>query len=107
MTQIPRLSQAEKDRLEEAVLKDSSVTRATLGSTVFVEESFSGEEVWSGWVCTFVIDGNPLCSICYAWSEHYEDTGKDRIFTVMQLGPVQSPADAVRASILADYKSEE
>ena len=64
-----------------------------------VEDVFDGEQVWSGTIATFTLANHPTASACYAWKE----TG--RIFAVLQSGPVDSPLNALRASILSDYHS--
>lgn len=33
-----------------------------------------------------------------------EETGRRRFYAVLHVGPVQSPADAVRAAIVADQR---
>ena len=78
--------------------------RAELLSTAPVEEVFKGETVWTGDVSTYRIEGNPLSDRCYAWTEYDEKTEKDRYYAVLRMGPVQSPLDAVRASLIKDHQ---
>ncbi len=68
---------------------------AKLAERVPVVETFEGETVWEGEVLVFQIQGHPTASKCYAW----EVDGL--VTTVLHIGPINSPARAVRASILA------
>ena len=69
---------------------------AELVDRVLVAERFQGETVWEGEVLVFTLQGHPTASRCYAW----EVDG--RVTAVLHTGPVDSPAKAVRAAILAD-----
>ncbi len=68
---------------------------AELAERVLVVETFEGAEVWRGEVLVFRLRGHPTASYCYAW----EVGGV--VTTVLHIGPIDSPARAVRASILA------
>ena len=94
------------DALAEPVSKLHNA-EATYASTEHVHETHGGEIVWEGDVHVYTLEGHLEADTCYAWVEPNEETGRDRIFAVLKLGPVQSPADAVRASILDDFKSSE
>lgn len=76
---------------------------ATHAETVHVDETFKGETVWSGDVEVFVLHGHPKAPRAYAWSEPTTGTRR-RFFAVLHVPPVDSPAAAVRASIVADAK---
>ena len=78
--------------------------KASYVSTEHVHEAHGGETVWEGDVHVYSLEGHAEADTCYAWAEPGE--GKDRIFAVLKLGPVKTPADAVRASILNDYRDE-
>ena len=71
--------------------------------TVHVEEKApTGETVWSGDVEVFDLIGHAKVSRCYAWSE--ATTGdKRRFFAALHIPPVDSPTQAIRASIAADF----
>jgi hypothetical protein len=61
--------------------------------------------VWEGAVSVFDLIGHPTAKRCYAWSaESYPPPFGRRFTAVLQEGPVTSPADAVRASIVADWR---
>lgn len=77
---------------------------ATHVSTEHVHErSPNGETVWEGDVEAFALTSHPSVSKAYAWSEATTGTRR-RFFAVLHAGPVDSPAAAVRASILADAR---
>ena len=61
-----------------------------------VNETFEGEPVWTGEVLVFALEGHPSASRVYAW----EVDG--RVTAVLHQPPVDSPAAAVRAAILAE-----
>ena len=77
---------------------------ATYRETIHVEETFRGEPVWEGDVYVFDLDGHDLAEVAYAWSEPVEGSDRHRYFAVLHAGPVKSAQDAVRASIINDYK---
>jgi hypothetical protein len=61
-----------------------------------IDEHFEGGPVWEGEVLIFDLLDNPVSTRCYAW----ETNG--RVTAVLHSGPIDSPAKAVRASILTD-----
>ena len=98
------MTEAEEQRFIEAVDKLHGA-KATYVSTEHVHETHDEETVWEGDVHVYSLEGHPEADTCYAWAEPGEE--KDRVFAVLKLGPVKSPADAVRASILSDYQDDE
>jgi hypothetical protein len=76
---------------------------ATHVETVHVRETHKGELVWEGDIETFDLVGHPGAARAYAWSEATTGT-KRRFFAVLALPPIDSPAAALRASILADAR---
>jgi len=78
---------------------------ATFRESARVSESFEGDPVWFGVVHVFDIEGNPESDTCYAWSSPIEGSKKRRFYAVLKIPPVDSPAAAVRASIVADAKA--
>lgn len=78
--------------------------KAVHSATIHVHEAFRGQTVWQGNVEAFALSGHPKASKAYGWSE---GTGnKERFFAVLELPPVKSAVDAVRASIVADAKGK-
>jgi hypothetical protein len=80
--------------------------RAHLRSVTSVAERFRGETVWEGAVHVFNLEGHPTATVCYAWSSFVGDTDQRRFYAVLGMPPVNSAADAVRASIVADRKAK-
>jgi hypothetical protein len=78
--------------------------RARLVQSVPVKETHGGATVWEGVVHTFDLDDHPTATRAYAWSSPIEGSDKRRFFTVLHLGPVTGPVEAVRAAIVAEHK---
>jgi hypothetical protein len=69
-----------------------------------VRETFNGQTVWEGVVHVFDLAGHPKATRAYAWSSPIEGSDKRRFFAVLHIGAIKSPADAVRAAIVAEHK---
>lgn len=73
--------------------------------TVAVHEEHGSRPVWEGTVEVFALDGHPQATRCYAWEEPPEhEGGKAKVYAVLEVPPIRSAADAVRASIAARHK---
>lgn len=72
--------------------------------SVPVKETFQGKTVWEGIVEVFELHGHPTAPKVYAWS-HDADGQKKRHVTVLHLGPVTSAIEAVRASIVQEFRN--
>ncbi len=79
--------------------------KATLAQSVPVRETFEGQPVWEGVVHVFDLEGHPKATRAYAWSSPIEGSDKRRFFAVLHMGAIKSPADAVRAAIVAEHKA--
>lgn len=79
--------------------------RATFRETVAISEQFEGKPVWEGDVHIFTLHDHPTASLCYAWASPIGGSEKQKFYAVLQLPPVTSPVEAVRASILRDFKN--
>ncbi len=79
--------------------------RAQLVQTAPVRETFQGQPVWEGTVHVFALEGHPTATRAYAWSSPIEGSTKRRFFAVLHMGGIKSPADAVRAAIVAEHKA--
>jgi hypothetical protein len=79
---------------------------ATLAQSVPVKETHSGETVWEGVVHVFDLEGHPKAKRAYAWSSPIEGRERRRFFAVLHMGPIKSPADAVRAAIVAEHRAK-
>lgn len=95
-------SSSDVEVLREAV-EVAHKCRATYVRTEQVVERFGGQNVWVGSVSVFKID-LPDVDTCYAWESPNPDTGGKRLYMVLRKPPVDTPLDAVRASIVADHK---
>ena len=73
---------------------------ATLVDEVHVHEVWHGKTVWDGMVSVFDLTGHPNANRAYAWSEPLEGKSSREFFAVLHLPPVDSPLQAVRASIV-------
>ena len=89
--------------LKEAIESQHGGAAAHIAS-VPVKETFQGQTVWEGVVEVFDLEGNAKSTRAYAWSSPIEGSGKRRVFAVLHLGGIRSPADAVRAAIVAEKR---
>lgn len=71
--------------------------------TVHIHETHKNEMVWDGDVEVFALTGHTAAYRAYAWSESTTGTRR-RFFVALHVTPIDSPAAAVRASILADIR---
>lgn len=78
---------------------------ARLAQSMPVKEVHNGATVWDGVVHMFDLDGHSTASRAYAWSSPIEGSDKRRFFAVLHQGAIKSPADAVRAAIVAEHRS--
>lgn len=95
----------EQDTLKDAV-ESQHGGNATLAQSVPVTEQFEGEKVWEGVVHVFDLTGHPVASQAYAWSAAIDGSTQRRYYAVLGVPPVNSPAKAVRAAIIAEYKAK-
>ena len=72
--------------------------------SVPVKETFQGRTVWEGIVEVFELHGHPKAERAYAWS-HDTDGSKKRHVTVLHIAPITSAVEAVRASIVQEFRS--
>lgn len=79
--------------------------KATFVQSVPVIETFQGKPVWVGVVQIFDLAGHPEATRAYAWSSAIEGSIKRRFFGLLHFGAIQSPLDAVRATIVAERRS--
>jgi hypothetical protein len=96
--------EVETDQLREAVERMHGA-KARLAQSVPVKETHQGATVWEGVVHLFDLTGHPTATRAYAWSSPIEGSDKRRFFAVLHQPPVTSPAEAVRAAIVAENRS--
>ena len=77
---------------------------ATLTQTVPVRETFDGKTVWEGLVHVFDLTGHPTAPRAYAWSSPIEGSSKRRFVAVLHTERINSPLEAVRTAIVAEYR---
>jgi hypothetical protein len=77
---------------------------ATFVQSVPVRETYKGDTVWEGVVHVYDLTGHPRATRAYAWSSPIEGSDKRRFFAVLHIGAIKSPADAVRAAIVAETR---
>ncbi len=77
---------------------------ATFRETVRVVDTFQGKVAIEADVHVFELAGHPSAKLAYAWSQPVEGSTIRRILAVLQQPPVDSPLDAVRAGIAAQFK---
>ena len=99
------MKQRSHDGLRKAVEAQHNC-KATFREVAFVRESHEGQTVWEGGVSVFDLEGHPEASTAYAWAEDIPGTNRERVFAIIQAGPIQSPADAVKAAILVRFQQE-
>lgn len=100
-----RDSPAEVPAVQQAV-EQLHHCQATFRELVSVVERFEGKTVWEGDVHVFDLNGHPTASICYAWASKVEGSEKQKFYAVLHVPPVTSALEAVRASIVSDFKSK-
>ena len=71
--------------------------KAAHEQSIPIIEMFGKQTVWEGVVEAFTLTGHPRAKRCYAWS--YMDADERRYVGVLELPPVDSPQNAVRAAI--------
>ncbi len=72
--------------------------KASFKEKIRVIESFEGKTVWDGPVAIFSLHGHVAADTAYVLSISEQD------YVVLGLPPVETPADAVRASIVANHR---
>jgi len=73
---------------------------ARLVRSVRISESFDGKSVWEGVVHIFELKGHPTASRAYAWSSPLAGSTERQYFAVLNIPPITSPVEAVRATVV-------
>lgn len=97
------MTEVDPDELRKAV-ENMHGGKAELLQSVPVSETFQGNLVWEGVVHVFKLTGHPKATRAYAWSSPIEGSDKRRFFAVLDIPPIMSPIDAVRAAIVAEQR---
>jgi hypothetical protein len=77
---------------------------ATHMNAVAVEEVQQKKVIWAGEVEVFALKGHPKAKVGYAWG--FDEKERKEIVTVLELPPVTSPQQAVKAAIVAELKKK-
>ncbi len=77
--------------------------KATYLHDLLVKETFERKVVWEGMVSVFKVD-HAKADTCFAWSSPIGGSDKRKFYAVLKIPPVDSPKDAIKASIVSDYK---
>jgi len=97
MTQIEEL---------KGVIQKLHGVEATHRESVPIKEVFHGKTVWDGVVEVFHIEGHPLTNKVYAWLHDTDNPNKPFLpVTVLHIHPALSPAAAVRAFIVQEFRA--
>jgi hypothetical protein len=99
------MAEIEAYQLKKAVENMHGGT-AKLVQSVPIKEKFRKDTVWEGVVHIFDLAGNPQATRAYAWSSPVEGDTMRRFFAVLHIPPITSPIEAVRAAIVAEYRSK-
>lgn len=92
------LDRSDFDELKRTV-EELHACEATYLSTQHVRETFEGAALWDGAVSIFALTGHAAATTCYAWSDQDGKSGQRNFYAVLELAPIQSARDAVRASL--------
>jgi hypothetical protein len=93
------------DQLRKAVETMHGGT-ATLLQSVPVSETFQGDRTWDGVVHVFKLTGHPKATRAYAWSAPIEAGNKRGFVAILDIPPIMSPVDAVRAAIVQESRAD-
>jgi hypothetical protein len=92
------MDRSDFDELKRTV-EELHACDASYLSTQHVRETFEGAALWDGAVSIFALTGHPAATTCYAWSDHEHGSGRRSFYAVLELAPIESARDAVRASL--------
>jgi len=99
------MNEASNESLRQAV-EGLHGCKAAFKEVVHVTEEFEGETIWDGEIYLFNLKDHPSAKICYTWSSPIPNSDKRRYFAILHAGAVKSASDAVKASIVEDYKRD-
>ena len=87
------------------VIKRLHGVDSTHVESIPIKEDFKGKTVWEGIVEVFELHGHPKASKAYAWAYETDNPKKPKHVTVLHIGPVTSPLEAVRAAIVQEFRN--
>ena len=77
---------------------------AKYSRTVHLQDVFQGEVTWDGFVRIFALINCPTAKHCFAWS--YREGEAIRTVAILEIPPVDSPENAVKAAIAAKSREK-
>jgi hypothetical protein len=86
--------------LIEAITETHGQAPGTHIETAHVREEFGGQVIWEGDIEVYSINHPSGAARVYAWGVSGEDR-QVSYFAVLGDGPIKTPADAVKAALLA------
>lgn len=93
--------------LQDTIRSLHGVESRHVGS-VPIKETFRGRTVWDGVVEVFDLIGHPKAPRAYAWAHDTDDPKRRRRYvTVLNIHPIASARDAVRAAIVQEFRASE
>jgi hypothetical protein len=100
------MTELTQHELKQAVESQHGGT-ATFVKSVFLHEEHNGEAVLDGTVAVFNLKNSPTKAWrAYAWSHELLD-GKQRVFAVLDGGPITGPREAVRAALVSEARARQ
>ena len=87
------------------VIKRLHGVESTHVQSVPIKEEFEGKTVWEGIVEVFELHGHPKAPKAYAWAYETDNPKKPKHVTVLHVGPITSPLEAVRAAIVQEFRN--
>lgn len=105
---ITNVLKTEKQIVVISVLAEGSSIRSIERMTGISRNTIMnlGETIWDGEVEVFDLADHPETDRVYAWG-YVDDNDQQQHVTVLHIPPATSPENAVRASIISDYRNEQ
>jgi hypothetical protein len=93
------------EELQDVIRRVHGVESRYLES-VPVKETFQTKTVWDGIVEVFELKGHETAHRVYAWAHNTDDPQHPRRHvTVLEIHPIKSAQDAVRAAIVQEFRN--
>ena len=92
------------EQLKKAI-RDLHGCESNHEASIAVNETFQSAKVWQGAVEIFALVNHPTAKTAYAWGYKTND-GKMCYVAVLEIPPIQSVHDAVRAYIVAESRKK-
>jgi hypothetical protein len=99
-----RLTVTYIEELQDVIKHRYGVESAHVES-VPIKETYQGKPVWDGTVEVFDLKNHPKAARLYAWAYETDDPKRPKHVTVLQMGNVTSPLQAVRAALIEEYRN--